>query len=194
MPAAVVDLPGLVADAEERLLELRPQLERLAFEALTDLSAASELADVRAAISSCEATLEQAGWARAEQGRRAAAERERLAGEEKAAAMTRARELQAQIEGAYGEWDAHVAELGDLTRGLLGLWHAQDAQLEVTGRRPAQNRAQARWIALNLAFRASIGGLPRAVLELDGLQLSKPVSLVDGGFRPVAPLSDDEGN
>jgi hypothetical protein len=189
-PHAATDIAAIEADATARLGELREARQRLSLGAFSDAGVAAELADVEDEIANAERTLEQAKLARVEQGRRdarARAEAERKRREE---ALDRARELQRELEAAYAEWDAAVQELGARTRHVLGLWDSQDGALERAGRRPATNRFQSRAIALNRAFRANVGGLPRAVLELDGLQLSAPEPLVKGGFRPVEPVQE----
>jgi len=197
MPATVADVDRAAADvdraeaqAQARLAELRPQLPALGAWAMSSPRAAEQFAELRNEIAVAEAALQGVKLERVELARRQAEVR---AGEPaRQAAMLQARKLQAGLEAQYAEWDAHVAALGDLTRALLASWDAQDAALEVTGRRPSQNREQQCAIAFNLAFRAAIGSKPRAILELDGLQLQRPKSLVDGGFRYADPLYDDD--
>jgi hypothetical protein len=187
-----VDLEALARDAEERLAELRPQVQRLALDALTDPRIASELDDVRSEIASAERAVEQVQLAHAEQGRRALEAAEKAAREAREAAAAREAELSVELDAAGREVEATFAAASRCVSAWLELGEARDRESVAAGRRPGANAHALRALALDGAFRHAMRRLPRAVLTLEGaIQPRHVVPLVD--VRPVEPPQDKPG-
>jgi hypothetical protein len=190
MPAAVVDLPGLVADAEERLEVLRPRVQELSLDALSDPAAARELADVRAGIASAEGVLEQAALAGAEQARRAELERQRQAAEARAAALARAAQLDVELQAA----GSHVDEAFEASCRCVLVWlklaEERDGELAAARRSPGVNAHAIRAFMLAGAYAYGMRGLPLGLLKIEGAVRPRDVApLVN-----VNDVNDEKGH
>lgn len=190
-----VDLEALARDAEARLAELRPQVQRLALDALNDPRIASELDDVRSEIASAERAVEQVQLAHTEKGRRASEAAEKAALQARERAMEQAQALQSDRERGAAAVDGALSELARQVSAWLATCDEQAAALQAAGRRPAQRAARDRSLALDAAFIDAMRLVPRGILQLDvGGWPPRGRPLVEGDHRPVQTIEKGCGN
>jgi hypothetical protein len=181
-----VDLEALGRDAEARLAELRPQVQRLSLDALTDPRIASELDDIRSEIASAERAVEQVRLAHTEKGRRASEAAAEAAREARVVAAARVAELSAELQTAGAEVDAAFAVVCRTVEKWLALGEARDRESVAAGRRPGANAHALRAIQLDGAFRFGTRRLPMGVLGLEGFVQPRSVrALVQADVRPA---------
>jgi chromosome segregation ATPase len=184
-PPEAPDLDAILADAKQRVEELREQKERVSPEALIDAAAADELRSIESELSEAVRAQELAGSAKRELERREVEAREKAEADRIAAAEAQAQKLGSERYAAATLIDRRFREVAAALAGYQKLCEAHEGALAEAGGAGrggfvAWAQPNASRIAGALGYWLREAHVRRGLLPLSGVLAGTEQPLADG--------------